>query len=177
MNQTSSLVVWITGLSSSGKTTLAKEVYKLLKAKKLPVVLFDGDELREIFKSKSNSTQNYSRDERMELALKYAKLCLQVSSQGLIVIMSTISLFKEVHTWNRENLPNYFEVYLKVPLDELRRRDLKGIYKKFDNGQITDVAGLDLKIDEPENAHWMIEYDPNRTPKSLADELLTRTNL
>ena len=45
------------------------------------------------------------------------------------------------------------------------------------DAQLTDVAGLDLKIDEPENADWMIEYDPTRTAKSLADELLTRTNL
>ena len=76
-------VLWITGLSGSGKTTLAKEVYRILKSRNLPVILFDGDELREIFKSKS--IQNYSREERMDLAMKYSKLCLQVSKQGLIV--------------------------------------------------------------------------------------------
>jgi len=168
-------VLWITGLSGSGKTTLAKEVYGILKSRNLPVILFDGDELREIFKSKSE--QNYSREERMDFAMKYSKLCLQVSKQGLIVIIATISLFKKIHDWNRDNIPNYFEVFLKVPIDELKRRDVKGIYKSFDKGEITDVAGLDLNIEEPENAHWVVEYDPNRSPKSLADELLKRKNL
>ncbi len=175
MNKYNAPVLWITGLSGSGKTTLAKEVYKKLKSRNLPVILFDGDELREIFKSKS--VQSYSREERMDFAMKYSKLCLQVSKQGLIVIIATISLFKKIHNWNRDNLPNYFEVFLKVPLDELKRRDVKGIYKSFDKGEITDVAGLDLKIDEPENAHWVVEYDPTRSPESLADELLKRTNL
>ena len=138
-------VLWITGLSGSGKTTLAKEVYRILKSRNLPVILFDGDELREIFKSKS--IQNYSREERMDFAMKYSKLCLQVSKQGLIVIIATISLFKKIHDWNRDNIPNYFEVFLKVPLDELKRRDVKGIYKSFDKGELTDVAGLDLKIE------------------------------
>ena len=118
MNNYAAPVLWITGLSGSGKTTLAKEVYKKLKTKNLPVILFDGDELREIFKSKS--VQSYSREERMDFAMKYSKLCLQVSKQGLIVIIATISLFKKIHNWNRDNLPNYFEVFLKVPLDELK---------------------------------------------------------
>ena len=170
-------VVWITGLSSAGKTTLAKEVYRLLKQKNLPVVLFDGDQLREIFKGQSNASHNYSKQERLDFAMKYAKLCLQVSSQDLIVIIATISLFEEVHNWNRINIPNYFEVYLKVPIEELRRRDPKGIYKSFDKGELAQVAGLDLKIDEPENADWVVEYDPARTPQSLAHELLQRSNL
>ena len=113
----------------------------------------------------------------MGFAMKYAKLCLRVSSQDLIVIIATISLFKEVHEWNRSNIPNYFEVYLKVPLSELKRRDFKGIYKRFDKGQLKQVAGLDLKIDEPKNADWVVEYDPARSPNSLAHELLQRSNL
>ena len=177
MSKFTGSVLWITGLSSSGKTTLAKEVYKILKSKNLPVVLFDGDELREIFKCNNNSVQNYSREERMDFAMRYAKLCLHFSSQDLIVIIATISLFKEVHEWNRSNIPNYFEVYLKVPLSELKRRDFKGIYKRFDKGQLKQVAGLDLKIDEPENADWVVEYDPARSPNSLAHELLQRSNL
>ena len=63
--------------------------------------------------------QSYSREERMDFAMKYSKLCSKFL-QGLIVIIATISLFKKIHNWNRDNLPNYFEVFLKVPLDELK---------------------------------------------------------
>jgi adenylylsulfate kinase len=73
------------------------------------------------------------------------------------VVTATISLFNEIHEWNRATLPGYFEVYLKVPIDELRRRDPKGIYRRFDAGELTHVAGLDLPIDEPEAADWVVE--------------------
>jgi len=170
-----SSVLWITGLSGSGKSTLAKMVYELLRSKNLKAILLDGDQLREIFRP--NLNQNYSREERMDLAMKYSKLCLNIASQNIIVIISTISLFKEIHAWNRDNLPNYFELYLKVPLDVLRSRDIKGIYKRYDKGEIKNVAGLDLKIDEPENADWVVEYDPNLSSQCLAEELLKRINL
>ena len=80
----------------------------------------------------------------------------------------------EVHTWNRSNLPGYFEVYLKVPVEELRRRDSKGIYSRFDAGELTHVAGLDLSIDEPEAADWIVEFAPKRPVALLTEDLLNR---
>jgi adenylylsulfate kinase len=80
-------------------------------------------------------------------------------------------LFREVHAWNRQNLPAYFEVYLKVPLHELRRRDPKGIYRGFDSGLLSNVAGLDLPVDEPNSADLIFEFTPGQTPAALADKL------
>ena len=95
-----------------------------------------------------------------------------LANQGLTVVIATMSLFKEVHAWNRHNLPGYFEVYLKVPLDELRRRDSKGIYRRFDSGELSQVAGLDLLVDEPESADWVVEFDPLRSVETVAEELM-----
>lgn len=164
-------VIWITGLSGAGKSTLAYEMVSKFNNSGEVVVMFDGDELREVFGSKATNEQNYSREGRLLLAMQYAYLCRLVAAQGLTVIIATISMFREIHEWNRANLPGYFEVYLKVPIEELRRRDHKGIYRRFDEGGLTHVAGLDLPIDEPETADWVVEFDPDRRVSDLAIEL------
>ncbi len=169
-----SMVVWITGLSGAGKSTLAIEVAGQLRAKGEHVALLDGDDLRSVFGAVAANAQNYGLEGRLALAMQYAHLCRVIASQGFTVVIATISLFREVHAWNRENFPGYFEVYLKVPIEELRRRDPKGIYRRFDAGELTNVAGLDLPIDEPEAADWVLEYFPGQKVKDLAAELVNQ---
>jgi len=149
-------VIWITGLSGAGKTTLALKLVKRLRSKGEPVIFLDGDELREVFGAASFNEKNHGREGRLALAMQYAHLCRVLAGQGFTVVIATISLFREVHQWNRKYLPGYFEVYLKVPLEELRRRDPKDIYKKYDAGEIQNVAGLDLQVDEPEKSDLTI---------------------
>lgn len=172
MMQESGRVIWITGLSGAGKSTLASEVVDRLRAPENAVVMLDGDELREVFGAAAANAQNHGREGRLALAMQYAHLCRVIAGQGLTVVIATISLFREIHTWNRANLPGYFEVYLKVPVEELRRRDPKGIYRRFDAGEIADVAGLDLPIDEPEAADWVVEFDPSKTMNAVAEDLM-----
>lgn len=173
-------VIWITGLSGAGKSTLAQSTAARLRERGEAVVLLDGDELREVFGAAAANAQNHGRAGRLALAMQYAHLCRVIARQGLTVVIATISLFREVHEWNRANLPGYFEAYLKVPIEELRRRDPKGIYRRFDAGELTQVAGLDLPIDEPQGADWTAGFDARKTPSNLADELLNafsaRTN-
>ena len=104
--------------------------------------------------------------------MKYANLCKVISSQGISLVVATISLFHEVQEWNRINLLDYFEVYLKVPIEELRKRDYKGIYRSYDAGKLTNVPGLDLTIEEPKSADMVVEFIPHRNVSSLADELI-----
>jgi adenylylsulfate kinase-like enzyme len=165
-------VIWITGLSGAGKSTLAREMVARIRADGKAVVFLDGDELREVFGAVAANAQNHGREGRLALAMQYANLCRVIAAQGLTVVIATISLFREVHEWNRVNLPGYFEVYLKVPVEELRRRDPKGIYRRFDDGELTHVAGLDLHIDEPEAADWVVEFVPKRPVAVLAEDLL-----
>lgn len=163
-------VIWITGLSAAGKTTLATAVAEKLRRHGEAVVLLDGDELREALAV----TKAHGREERLVLAFKYARLARMISVQGVTVIVGTVALFKEIHAWNRENQPGYFEVYLKVPLDELRRRDPKGIYRRFYAGELKNVAGLDLAVDEPVSPHLLIKFDPDLTLENELSQLLER---
>jgi adenylylsulfate kinase len=106
--------------------------------------------------------------------MQYAKLCKLIADQGVTVVCSTISMFEEVHSWNRKNQPSYFEVYLKVPLPELRKRDPKGIYKRFDSGELKNVAGLDLPVDEPNSPDILFEFEADLKVPTMTDEMMIK---
>jgi adenylylsulfate kinase-like enzyme len=165
-------VIWITGLSGAGKSTIAAGVAGGLRANGESVVLLDGDELREVFATDDVNEHNYGIATRQALAYGYARLARMIGKQGFTVVIATISLFREVHEWNRANIFNYFEVYLKVPIEELRRRDPKGIYRRFDEGRLTDVVGLDLPADEPESANVVVEFASSRTVEEIVNGVI-----
>jgi len=164
-------VVWITGLSGAGKTTLATELAQRLRGAAQAVISLDGDDLRRIWGDSPTDEAGYGREERIALAIRYARLAKLLSSQDHVVIVATISLFREVHVWNRKNIPGYFEVYLRAQLDELRRRDPKGIYRRYEAGELKNVAGLDLEIDEPESPDLLLDFMPLRTAGAMAEEV------
>lgn len=151
--------IWITGLSGAGKSTLAGPVADGLRQSGEIVVLLDGDELRAVFGPTATSAASHTRAARLDLALRYGRLCGMLSNQGLTVVIATISLYREVQEWNRQNLPGYTEIFLDVPLAELRRRDPKGIYRRFDAGEITDVSGLDVAVDYPTAPDLHLRWD------------------
>jgi phosphohistidine swiveling domain-containing protein len=80
-----------------------------------------------------------------------------LAEQGTDVVCATISLFHEVQRWNRENIPGYREIYLRVPIDELRRRDSKGIYARAQRGDARDVVGLDVAAEAPEKPDLVVD--------------------
>ena len=82
--------------------------------------------------------------------MRNARLCRLLASQGADVVCATISMFHEVQRWNRENISGYREIYLRVPLDELRRRDSKGIYAAGQRGDAQDIVGVDVPAEFPE---------------------------
>ena len=165
-------VVWVTGLSGSGKTSLAQDLVSRLKARQVPLLSLDGDKLREILQTDTFSDANHSTQSRRKLAQTYAFLCREIAAQGLTVVIATISLFRDVQRWNRENIPNYFEVYLKVPTDELRRRDPKGIYRRFDAGEIANVAGMDLAVDEPYAPDVLIDFEADLSVQDCSKHVI-----
>lgn len=179
--QRTGFVIWITGLSGSGKTTLAKELYRELRKKTPAITHLDGDVLREVFGANATEQKQYERKQRLALAMSYARLCNLLSAQGSIVIISTISMFHEIYSWNRRNLPNYFEVYLKVPLNVLKSRDPKKLYERFEKGELKNIAGLDVPIDEPTNPDLLIDVQQDSTPteiaSTVANEILEKLTL
>jgi len=172
-------VIWITGLSGSGKSTTAKQLALLLESHQQPVVLLDGDELRTVFEPFMGKETSYERAARMAFATVYSNLCSLLARQGLIVIIATISLFDEIHTLNRLTMPNYFEIYLDVPLDVLKQRDIKGVYGSSRENESSSVVGSDLQFDPPKNPDLKIDYSPALTPVSIATKIyeLTRESL
>lgn len=140
------MIIWIMGLAGSGKSTLAVALAKELKA-----INLDGDEFREIF-----SLYGYDKASRIKIAQQKARLAHAISKQGFSVVCSAISLFKESFMFNRTLSKDYFEIYLKCELDELFKRDKKGLYSRARAGEIKDVVGVDIAFDEP-NADLVID--------------------
>jgi len=134
------------------------------------VIFLDGDIVRSIL----GEFSTHSREDRLRLAFIYARLCKNLSSQKVIVVIATVALFAEIHEWNRINLENYFEVFLDVPLDELRRRDPKGIYLGFEKGEISNVAGLDLEVDFPKSPHLHIKFEDGLSSTEAAEIIMGR---
>lgn len=170
-------VIWITGLSGSGKTTIAKQLCQRINTHSLKPVLLDGDVLREVFSGNNETKKLYNRQERIALSRQYSLLCKNLSCQGFRVIIATISMFDEIYAWNRINFPNYFEVFLDVPIQELIRRDPKNIYKKFSTGMISNVAGLDLEVDKPQKSHCVVTFEEGQTPDQIVDIIVTKLSL
>lgn len=114
-------VIWITGLSGVGKTTVAALVReRFARTGQLPVLL-DGDRIRQVMPE----PPGFGEADRRRLAHVYAGLAREFSAQGHLVVCATVSLFHAVHAWNRAHLPRYLEVWLRAPVEELRRRGVR----------------------------------------------------
>lgn len=140
-------VVWITGLSATGKSTVARHIKKVLDEKGVPTVIVDGDEVREMV---ADDCCGHDRESRIKNAYRICRLARMISQQGFTVLVATMSLFHEIHAWNRLNLPGYFEVFLEADLDVLKGRDPKGLYEKLSNGQEKNMGGVDIEAEFPQ---------------------------
>ena len=156
-------VYWLTGLSGAGKTTIGRLWYEKLKSEGENAVFLDGDELRQGF----GDDLGYTEADRRKSAMRNARLCALLGRQGLTVVCCTISMFDSVRAWNRENIPGYFEVYIKASGETLRRRDQKGLYSSARQ----DVAGLHVKVEEPKRPNLILENDGGLTPEEQVSVL------
>ena len=162
------MVIWITGLAGSGKTTIAKKVYKILKDKYHHTVLLDGDDFRRIIGS-----IGYSNEERFRSSHIFHRLSKYLDNEGLIVICSVMALFKEIHRLNRENFSRYIEIFLDVDMDTLIKRDKKSLYSKALKGETKNVVGIDLPWDKPENPEIILK---NNSINELENNVKTIIN-
>lgn len=154
-------VYWITGLSGAGKTTIGKLLYDKIRAEYPNTVILDGDILRKVF----GDDLGYSKEERRKCAMRYSRLCAMLQEQGINVICCTISMFDSVREWNRENIRNYKEIYVKVSMETLQKRDQKGLYSGMTEEEQKEVVGIHMEIEEPKCPDLILENDGKWTPE------------
>ena len=106
--------------------------------------------------------------------MRNARICRVLSVQGVDVVCATISLLHDVHRWNRVNIPSYHEIYLRVPLEELTRRDPKGLYASARRGELKNVVGLDIPVEEPTIPDLIIDNYGRLDAAAAADLILER---
>ncbi len=157
------MVYWFTGLSGAGKTTLGKLWLEELKSRGEKPIFLDGDELRFVF----GNDLGYSEQDRRKSAMRNARICEMLSKQGFTVICCTISMFDSVRKYNRENIPDYREIYVKVSPEILKQRDQKGLYSKADH----DVAGVHFSVEEPKEPDIVLQNDGEISPNVQVDIL------
>jgi len=149
------VTVWFTGLPCSGKSTLADKLAEILKQKGYKVERLDGDIVRKHLTSDLGFSKE-DRDENIKRVTFVAKL---LTRNGVIVLASFVSPYKERRRKTREEIGNFIEVYVKCSLEECIKRDVKGMYKKALNGEIKNFTGIDDPYEEPENAEVVVETD------------------
>lgn len=159
---------WITGLAGAGKTTIGNALYYELKKEKSNVVLLDGDILKGIVGEKLG----YSYEERLERAKRYCNLCKLLTEQGITVIICTIAMFDSIRQWNRQKIKGYIEIFLDVSMDVLIQRDRKGLYSKYKEGTVKELAGIDLEVEFPKNPDIILKNDGSITVKDCVKQIL-----
>ena len=162
---------WLTGLAGAGKTSVGNILFKYIKKKYRNTVFLDGDILRAIL---GYENINYDKASRMSIAMQYAKLSKLFTDQGINVIFATISMFDSVRAWNRKNINNYVEIYLKVPIDILITRDKKHLFSNAIKNGKQNVVGIDIKVEEPKNPDIVIENGEKVSIADLSKDLINK---
>ena len=161
------VTIWFTGLSGSGKSTVAQIVYKELKKEGHKVEILDGDVIR----TNLSKGLGFSKEGRDENIKRVGFVCDLLTRNGVIAIAVCISPYKEIRDFNRKRIGNFVEVYTKCSLDECIRRDPKGNYKKALAGEIKNYTGIDDPYEEPESPEVLVETDKS-TPEECAKKVL-----
>ena len=156
------ILFWITGLSGSGKTTIANKIERNIIQKYGPTICLSGDDVREIFNYKKFSKKN-----RLYYALSYSRLCKKITDEKINIIFSTVSLFHEVRRWNKTNINNYLEIYIKSDINKIIKQKKKFFYK----GNHKNIVGKNIIAEFPKSPHITIINNFKKPINSLAKAL------
>jgi len=160
-------IVWVTGYSGSGKTTVGRKVNFLLNQQGTKAIFLDGDDLRAVLGEK----WGYSKEERIALAQCYFRLSNLLMAQDLTVVISAVAMYKDIYSWIKTNVDRSLVIYLDVPEDERKARDLatKNIYKKIGN--------TNQLYDDPGFADLVVHNSGEMTPEDSANKIISALHL
>lgn len=157
-------IIWFTGLSGSGKSTIAKKIERKLFIKGYNVYTLDGDNLR----NGLNQDLTFSPEDRMENIRRTAEVATLFSYAGYLVITSLISPYKTERQKARDIRPEIFkEIYIKASIDECIKRDVKGLYARAIDGKIENFTGLTSPYEEPEDPDLILDTEKNSIDQVL----------
>jgi adenylylsulfate kinase len=167
--QQRSKVVWFTGLSGSGKTTIAKEAEKVLYEMGHMTMLLDGDNVR----AGINNNLGFSPDDRMENIRRIAEAAKLFLDCGIVTLCCFVSPTEELRqlACNIIGTNDFIEVYISTPLEECERRDVKGLYAKARKGEIAEFTGISAPFEPPSHPAFEIKTE-GRSEEECVKELL-----
>jgi adenylylsulfate kinase len=145
-------VLWFTGLSGSGKSTIAVRVHEALRRGDTEVEYIDGDALREVFPN-----TGFTREEREEHLRRTGYMASRLAAHGVTVIASFVSPYRESREFIRRLCPGFMEIFVATPLDECERRDVKGLYARARRGEIRNFTGIDDPYEVPEHPELTLD--------------------
>jgi adenylylsulfate kinase len=145
-------VLWFTGLSGSGKSTIAVRVHQELLRRGVEVEYIDGDALREVFPN-----TGFTRAERDEHLRRTGYLASRLEAHGVTVVASFVSPYRESRDFIRKLCRDFVEIYVSTPLEECERRDVKGLYARARRGEIRNFTGIDDPYEPPEHPEMTLD--------------------
>jgi adenylylsulfate kinase len=145
-------VLWFTGLSGSGKSTIAVRVHQELVRRGVDVEYIDGDALREVFPN-----TGFTRAERDEHLRRTGYLASRLEAHGVTVVASFVSPYRESRDFIRKLCRDFVEIYVSTPLEECERRDVKGLYARARRGEIRNFTGIDDPYEPPEHPEMTLD--------------------
>lgn len=150
-------LIWFTGLSASGKSTIAHHVERELFDQGIHAYVLDGDNVRHGL----NSNLGFSRDDRQENLRRIAELAKLFVDAGILALAAFISPYREDRDYIRKRFEgdNFLEIYVKCSVDECEKRDPKGQYRKARAGIIKNYTGVDAPYEEPQNPDLVIDTE------------------
>ena len=169
MNEQRGFTLWFTGLSGSGKTTISEIVEHELRERERPVEVLDGD----IVRTNLSKGLTFSRDDRNVNVLRIGFVANLLTRNGVGVIVSAISPYKEARDQVRRRIVDFVEVFVDAPLEVCAERDVKGLYKKAFAGEIEQFTGVSDPY-EPPNAPDLILKTEVETPEESARKVIEK---
>ena len=168
VNNRKGIVFWITGLSGSGKTTLGNMIKKDIRKIYGPTLMISGDNIRQIF-----GLKGYNYEDRLKILEKYSKFVKYITNQKINIIFAVVVIVDATRKWNRRNINNYLEIYIKTDLKKIIKLKKKKIYHKKNSG---DIIGVDIKPELPKRPDITIVNSFNQPMKKLSIILIKKIN-